>query len=835
MEYWEFLIQKEGDRSWLPIEPPDVEILEGRYRVVARSSRINTAVEIRISHQAIAEIPPKRRTQRRFGKTNRDGLLVVTPFTRLQPGLWELRCAGDLMSDMMGEGWQRTIKLQVLSQEAGEEEWETTWQDGSAEPELDDASALSESSLIPSRDGVALPVSISELSNPTESPPEPDQTVPLAAPSVSPAAANRPADSDRESNAPVSPMAERPEPIAEPDMQPLETDADVPTAPEDEPIPEPLIRSATLANVSSLFHMAEETSEQMVDSIFGELDPLELPLDDPDALPEPPSLEPEDAAANDRFRLILDQETYMAHRGQPFTILGQVEALDEQTTTIDTTLELRVRLLDPQTAQTLNEVRQALPSQSLPTPFSCTIALPDHRETHLALGELILYDLASNTAELPVLATQSFTVTTDLEELLEAIADEFAEEADLVATEPEPVAPEEDRVPSVSLGLEFLNLLSAPQPQLQFRSASTQPLPPQIRRPTAEKIANRPPELPVFGSSRTASSPDSASPVDAAETTADLSSLTPEGVEEQEQPAEPFLESGDAAVSGDAANQELPPITAFDHNAPASQSAVRASLPSPEDAAFNALKLQDKFWGRLNALATDPELSNWLRPLESEAPAAAEDEADNPPFLEAPDADIAPPTTKAEEPLEYVDNFTSGGTSPDVSSSTEADLVAQEFVVDDEIDPQTNPVGDRTDSVPTSAQRLEDEAPVPTPHLEIDFAELTAGNPIYVTVTLPETASQTYVKLWMHDRQTRSLLDGPHWLVDFLPDGDGNLFSQIPVTVPYGCLEVQFEAIAVDVSTQRESHKVNLDRPVIPPNLPKLEPDGLNDIDELDV
>jgi len=34
MQSWEFLLQKEGDRVWLPLESPDVEILEGRYRVI---------------------------------------------------------------------------------------------------------------------------------------------------------------------------------------------------------------------------------------------------------------------------------------------------------------------------------------------------------------------------------------------------------------------------------------------------------------------------------------------------------------------------------------------------------------------------------------------------------------------------------------------------------------------------------------------------------------------------------------------------------------------------------------------------------------------------------
>ncbi|MGJ3249952.1 MAG: hypothetical protein ACFE0J_02300 [Elainellaceae cyanobacterium] len=116
MEFWEFLIQKEGDRSWLPLEAPESEILEGRYRVIARSSRTNVPVEIQVSHLDIESSSPKRRVHTRSSLTNPDGLMVVIPFTLLKPGLLELRCTSDLMSEMMGDSWQYSVKLQVLSQ-----------------------------------------------------------------------------------------------------------------------------------------------------------------------------------------------------------------------------------------------------------------------------------------------------------------------------------------------------------------------------------------------------------------------------------------------------------------------------------------------------------------------------------------------------------------------------------------------------------------------------------------------------------------------------------------------------------------------------------------------
>lgn len=114
MEYWEFLLQKEGDRSWVPVKSLKLELEAGRYRVVAHSSLANTDVEIYVTHHSLEEVPPKRRSQKRSRRTNPEGLMVVIPFTYLKPGLWELRCCGDVMSDFMGKSWQQAVQLHIL-------------------------------------------------------------------------------------------------------------------------------------------------------------------------------------------------------------------------------------------------------------------------------------------------------------------------------------------------------------------------------------------------------------------------------------------------------------------------------------------------------------------------------------------------------------------------------------------------------------------------------------------------------------------------------------------------------------------------------------------------
>ncbi|MEO8892016.1 MAG: hypothetical protein ABI417_10870, partial [Coleofasciculaceae cyanobacterium] len=117
------------------------------------------------------------------------------------------------------------------------------------------------------------------------------------------------------------------------------------------------------------------------------------------------------------------------------------------------------------------------------------------------------------------------------------------------------------------------------------------------------------------------------------------------------------------------------------------------------------------------------------------------------------------------------------------------------------------------------------EMPIPAPTLVIPKNELAVGEPVVVRVKLPPHSVRLCVKLWVQDRQSRALLDGPRWLVDLLPDGAGQLEAMTQVVVPFGFAEIRFEAIAVDLDSQRESHKVTVDCAVMPPDLPNFSMD----------
>jgi hypothetical protein len=114
MQDWKFLIQKEGDRLWQSPQDSSLEIEPGMYRIVAHSTYPNQEIEIRIVQEGIqADVfATTRHTQVR--RTNSQGLLMVLPYTDLQPGEWEIRCTGDIMTELLGKPWQQSLQLSVM-------------------------------------------------------------------------------------------------------------------------------------------------------------------------------------------------------------------------------------------------------------------------------------------------------------------------------------------------------------------------------------------------------------------------------------------------------------------------------------------------------------------------------------------------------------------------------------------------------------------------------------------------------------------------------------------------------------------------------------------------
>ncbi len=838
MKHWEFLLQKEGDRSWLPLDSPDVEILEGRYRVVARSSEKNTEVEVRVSHLITDENPPKRRIQKRSARTNPNGLLVVIPYTRLEPGLWELCCSStDLMSDLVGDAWQYAVKLQVSAKEVESEEWDSPW--------------------------ITSDASNSDASR-VESPS--DATQPQAEPTATPSAVPV-VGSEAEA---LLPPGVVPEPAIA-----RNGSSDLP----------PEVAEILGDSMDRLFQLAEQLSNRLVDEVMQDFDlaTVASELGSGEAVPAMPSNSVatshhfnQDAVVPSSWLLLppgytpvltLNQEAIISHRGEGITIAGQVEIKPGAPFNVDPSLnseerspepeiadpwesveeplqlagvrlrEIQLCLRDPQSLQVLISDRQSIPDQSPPFPFSFSCSLPEDVQTRLILGEVLLCgSMGETSSELTTLTTQAFTITADPQELVgelekinEALDETLAAqtEADQIDRIDLPLElsqklAKEQEMPSLNLSfLEPQPVKASPDSRRRFQSLLGQPLPPQIYYPNTDQPRTKPIELPtfIFPANPQANSFSSFQPGDRSEQ-ADLDSE--QAGDEPVVAAEPLPELTTKAIpvgqSVPEAEQATPtglsdsilnPISALTEDSktetPLQQDRVESvtgltkeaqsespviDLPSPVQMEFQSLKLQDRFLTRLSSLANDTELSEWLR------------------------SKLYP--SKAS-PLAR--NGSSRGEKLDR-------LATEEVVVDNELLPgghQRQRKGFKP-WVYTSEEPdplvLPLNEPVPTPVLEMTKGELVAGKPVNIRVKLPYLEPRIYVKLWVIDRQTRSLLDGPRWLLDFLPNSRGELEALTQLTVPFGSLEVLFEAIAIEMHTQRESHKVSLGRSIVPPDLP---------------
>jgi hypothetical protein len=432
----------------------------------------------------------------------------------------------------------------------------------------------------------------------------------------------------------------------------------------------------------------------------------------------------------------------------------------------------------------------------------------------------------------PVLASQSFNVTTDLHELIEAIANDYiaVDNTELDLPPPPEAAPpggERDRQSSVA----FPNSAQGAGSEVSFKASSQQPLPPQLHPAPAEPIdrSNRSIELPSFGQATT---------MDGEQASPEPEALDPDALDLQT--SDVFNSDLDEPIVAEAAWVDevldhqsrkdsapdlpvhTPPVPGLaaeafnDEPIPDWESADRlwdsepvdtvnsdtalteAPEPdSPEQSAFRALNLQNRFWERLQSLMVDKELSHWLEVLQAE---------------EAEETEGVSTEWGNDKALPF-------GRFKRRSIGKDAELAAQEVLAEDDPTPDSTPPTGSGEAIPPGMPVLPIDEAIPVPELQAPPGELTTGQTLIVTVKLPDSHPRIFVKLWLSERQSRTLLDAPRWLTDFLPDGFGNLITRTELTVPHGCVEIQVEAIAVEMVTQRESDKVTLVREVVPADL----------------
>ena len=784
MEHWQFLIQKQGDRSWHTLESPNLEILAGRYRVLARSNRPNIDVEVRVIYSSPQEVPPQKRVQRRSRRTNSEGLMAVIPFTHLNPGIWELRCSGDLMSDMLGKSWQHSIRMEVLPLTQDVRNYHHNYV-GSTATETE--GIIHNTITITAEPVITIP---SHVSSTVLSP-------------------KKKYDDDALIDAPISPV---------------------------------WVRGET----------AEQILQNLLELALPATQPLkeDVTVDEPLVEPPPPLL------------ITLDEENYIARWGETLNLNARVELkeiIQDETSELESVCaaEIRVEMRSPHKSEILNSIRQPQSEKILPCTISSSIQIPADCESNLILADISLYGALAGVGEVTLLGSQSFIITADVTQLLAiTTAREPSKPSDyqlapIVISQPKPS----------SLDLELFNLVKAVKSDqaLVFHPSVKKSLPPRIEAQAFKKSTfKRSLNLPNFSGKQNSALASSvvsqgSSKLDDLENT-----ISEEHFQLHKTSSTTFRYlTRLKALPGDT--QEVKNIT----HENVQLDAIVATEENPPELVLSALVEDNSFVEvvipQSSQLITEkkpytsPLIQKWMQTqgyFLSEANNIQPQYYTDIPTKQTPlnaIADVLP------VPVDITKEDTQIQAQEDISEQSQLPLqipplppprqpkippiwVAREIVVDDtphEIEAeatQNDSLEQKPELVPLSvslAVAAANWSSLPIPQLHVPEGELIAGKSVRVRVHLPFVREQLAVKLWMEDCQTRWLLDAPHLLKNLLPNHAGELEVMTQLNIPFGCLEIRIEAIAIDTTTQQESHKVTIRRSVIPPDLPTLQ---LNEI-----
>lgn len=836
MEHWQFLIQKQGDRSWHTLESLNTEILEGRYRVLARSNRPDTDVEVRVIYSVTEEVPPKRRIQKRSRRTNAEGLMAVVPFTYFQPGVWELQCSGDLMSDILGRSWQYSVHLKVLPQSVARV---------ISRPDVGE-NAESHNDLDPH---VTVKLAI-----------PPQLTINITPESASHSYVDLPTETlvDPVLDQPVSPVWVKGE-TAEQILQNLielalpvsdslledKTVVDNSTKTTSPPLLLTLDRENYMACWGGTLTINGQVIRKATEKVGDEpqhLYALELGIE----LRSPLGAE------------ILSQTRQpLPNKVLPFTINYAIDLPHCESKLILADIGLYGALTD------VDEVI-LLASQS----FTITADVTEL----LAISTALQASAASleETTAPAVKESEPSAVKLDLS-LVNLVKSVKQDQSALVpSSSPSKFLPPQiasrPTKRATSNRVQLPNLPPLPTPAIAASVASVAPKSENILEPD-EPITPINPEQLVIRNRPTLIIDGSFS-------------FLQQLPEHQEAANSNVSEAWDSTLSFDEDDAELPPppnsasveppaVTdvAFPFNTPLvvegnpnSSPLIKkwlqnqgyilpepipvpnqdydTSVPPPLTIARNQLPLPPALQSPLIDIDSplpniEPANSLDTESIELETIVASENTEEPTPEITAIQTDL--PAENGSQQLSRI-NRPIPPLPPPHRPQPQPTWLSQEVVVDDtdiadEMD--ENDSNQELEAQPPADVTLVEIAgevskePLPIPQLYVPEGELISGKSITIRVELPKTRPQVAIKLWLEDCQTRYLLDDPHVLKNLLPTAKGGLEVITQLTIPFGCIEIRLEAIALDLDTQQESHKVTTVRQVVPPDLPALPLDEL--------
>lgn len=774
MKNWQFLIQKQGDHTWRTLELSNLKLFAGNYRVLARSDLSNTDVEVRVTHVSTQENPPKRRILKRLRRTNAEGLMAVIPFTHFKPGIWELRCSGDVMSDMLGQSWQHTLTIEVLPSE-------TT------------------------------PQPPNKVSEPSDLPSQIDTEVNIV----------------MNHGTPIWLKGETTEQILEnlldlavPKDEPLIDEETIDNAPT---LPPPLSLNLSLEEDTYVARWGEnlsihgyvETNEienldhekfslEAISDLGIEIS-LRSPLESKilkkiqhplkkDSLPLPFSSLIDIPSECESKLLLADINLY-----GKLVDVGQLMLLASHTFTItaDVTELLAIQTSSSDSHRFGQETKPPKP----PKP-SVNVGL-----------ELF------NLAKTPKLAQFHILKPSSNQPLPPQIKpqptwERISPQLPILPNHPsakinsDPAKIAADRIsaaPPIDLKKLVIKPINKTLPYLKRLKATT----------LQEQIVNHNLDhqnLPVL-----AQSPES--PID-----------YPQEIDDS-----PIAETTYAELIAEivAGVTQIEPLVVVN-----TEENVPSLINEASDMAETQEIISNTINEVLDTVETETNSPPVQKLTESQEYVFSPDvtltfsdqdiQEDNP--FEYGQIDMEQNFTDEDIPLK-VDELEIVN-SP---YAIEPPWISQEIVIDDLVmEVNTHDISDQpVENTPLSENETATDMAammidsLPSPQLFLPDGELVAGTSVAVRLELPEVLSSVAVKLWVEDYQTRSLLDAPHILSDLRSNAWGGSETTISLKIPFGCLEIRLAAITINQSTQQESNRVAVIKTVIPPDLPTIKLDDI--------
>ncbi|MFO7143510.1 hypothetical protein B9T16_18720, partial [Arthrospira sp. PCC 8006] len=282
------------------------------------------------------------------------------------------------------------------------------------------------------------------------------------------------------------------------------------------------------------------------------------------------------------------------------------------------------------------------------------------------------------------------------------------------------------------------------------------------------------------------------------------------------------------------------PETPIDSSAESSDATITNTSPPTSGAkkALPHLNLEERFLSRLSSLAKDRDLSHWMKQASS---SASNDTAVSPPkeplvLGEAqtpspnPNYELSPLVTELEAEEIVVDYESLEPPTVFPQSRSGSGVQGKDLTTESASNRSFAGMGrasatGRGGSITETPSVIPSDQEIPVPILDILTANPTVGKSLKVRVQIPDNLPRIYVKIWIYDRQSRNIVDGPRWITEFSPNGFDKIEATVDLDIIYGSLEIQVEAIAVEMLSSRESHKAIVGRTVSPTSAPTLPMD----------